>query len=79
MTKARRALLGIAKERSSLSARQVGKLIIKPNWQEGKRVDDWRNFVDLCFQEIWDNLSEESKLLVFSFAWDQAEFCHARA
>ena len=46
--------------------------IDEPGWGERGRVHDWRNHVPLAIMKKWDDLSRESRFLVFAMAAEQA-------
>ena len=43
----------------------IGNSILKPKWDEAGRVYDWRNYVPIGLQNIWDKLSVESRIIIF--------------
>lgn len=42
--------------------------ITNPKWEEAGRVLDWRNYIPLELQRIWDKLSIESRIIAFYLA-----------
>lgn len=43
-----------------------------PRWGDRGRVHDWRNYVPDAIRDNWDSLSEETRLVVYCMAEQQA-------
>ena len=46
--------------------------ITNPEWERVGRVHDWRNYISEILQDNWDSLSEETRLVAYSMAGEQA-------
>ena len=42
--------------------------ILQPKWDEAYRVADWRNYIPIELQRMWDKLSIESRIITFYLA-----------
>lgn len=50
----------------------VFSAISNPQFENAGRVHDWRNYVPALLQEHWNELSVDSRLIVYAMAEDRA-------
>lgn len=44
-----------------------------PDWDDGGKCHNWRNYIDDDWKEIWQHLSNEGKYIAFTMAQGQAD------
>lgn len=61
------------KNKLSICDKWILDAIQNPEWNKAGRVHDWRNYVCDLFRDIWEDLSEESKLIIAVMANERAD------
>lgn len=43
-----------------------------PNWKDGGRVHNWKNYVDDSIKKIWPSLTKNEKIIIAFYAQQKA-------
>lgn len=63
---------GLNEETLPIYDAALDRMLINPGWEDKGRIHNWRNYVDGDMKELWDSLSEETRLLILVQAEHQA-------
>ena len=50
----------------------IDRQLANPEWDKRGRVHDWRNYVPAVLMDRWGTLSDETRLIVYAMAEEQA-------